>query len=533
MKHIKNFNLFLKESSEHGFSILSIFKPFANLISNLNINRKLNILIHEYDNYLYNVYIEYLSRREKINQEELKKSNIGIIDKDNQISDDTEDVDNSKENNVSDINNTNTLSLNGTNSYFNLKPSSKSFLNMNSIDISSEEAENFSELMDEYIESGNIIDLKEEKREYELAYNNDSEKLRLCKMDLNNYIKTKKKYLNDILDYERGSEGFQKLTLKIDSYNKNILDLDKKIKKLNDKIKQHKWFVDETTKVIKFIEQNKKSTSSIKETKSWKDGAQIDLTWTPEDMDNVNDLINPFQIEEFHLKADIIINSSDDTKKVSNAKSKWSMYLNSLYKKWYFTFDVKKLRNITPNTQYKKGKDKYVIQKEFAHSTIILEELFNGIKSYTSPFKKLENDNNNYFIILTKTNMFLLKKIIFNNNIYNFQLLSTLSSDVENKTLKISKMLDDKSETFKTTINGMRIFLYKKNNNFPIFSIKDGNLYGSIDLINFEKVNLNNNVIYSLKDIHFEKIIKASDIKYSKTLPTKEMVDTIINLNLN
>lgn len=551
MNHIKQFNTFLNEGKDFEFSIFSIFKPLGRLLSKINTNAKLANIINAYDDYLYNVYIEYLERKKHISKNQLQNSDIQVIGKDNQIRFDDWD-DDVVSNEVPDA---------GTNSLNDIfqtdKYSVKKTMNADSPFISVPESDNFAEMVDELVENGNVYLLNQMKSEYKKALKRDIEKQNIAKKDLSNLNSTKKRFMDSQLTHEKGSPEYNNIKEKIVKYNKEITNLANKSTTLISMIGAHRWYLEEIEKAINYTERKKReaieaekdlknsekepiisnvdnvdksisddNVSEITESNDWHGGGIYDLHWTSSDMEQINGLVNSFQIEEFYLKAEIVINKSKD---VEASKSKWNLYLNSLYKKWYYTFDVRNLRNMSPKTSsnLKRGTIEQTAKEELAYSTLILEDLFHNIKSYSYRFKMMKNDRNKYFILLSKNNMLLIKKVVFNDELYVFQLLSLLKPNKENNNIIVNKMLNTLDEKMEIVINDKDASFYKEKRNYPIFFIKDGNMYLTNDFIDYNTISLRNCNIYSLKDEHFKKIIKNSGVNYEDVLPSEIVFDKI------
>lgn len=563
MKHIKDFQFYIKENNGSGrdfeFSIFNIFRPFGRLISNINVNIKLANLINGYDEYLYNVYLEYLNRKTNISVSELDMSDIRVVGKEGKVEiKEFGDDDLSNDKDFDFIPSQDSSTSGEIVATEPEKYSSKKTMNTNSPFIDEVEQQYFSEMIDELVEEGNLFQLRQMRNEYAEAFKKDNNRVQIVRKDINNYNKTKKKFMEDILALDKNSPEYMKTEAKIDTYNKEISIQNDKLTNLLNKIGQHKWYLEETTKAVRYVERIKRTEkekegakkeepstlSSVTEPSanedsdelelqevheaknSWTGGGVIDLSWTNLDMKRINELVNPFHIEEFHLKADLVTSKS---KNPEAAKTKWNMYLNSLYKKWYYTYDVRNLRNLSPNLNNtnKADKSEVTIKEELAYSTLILEEMFHNIKSYSYRFKLLQNDKNKYFILLSKSNLLLMKKIMFNNEQYSFQLLSILKPNKDNTAIIATKMLNTNNDKMELMVNEKEVSLYKEKRNYPIFFIQDGNMYVTSDFSNYDSISLRNCNIYSLKDNHFKQIIKNSGVVYEDVLPSQEIFDKI------
>ena len=555
MKYFKKFSNFSKinEASEFGLNIFSLFKPFGTLLTKVKYKVKLTLLINKFDAYLYDVFVEYLRRGRKLPIDNLSDKKIDVIGEDKTI-------------HVND----------GVNDGVN-KPETKpeveadsdtsisSLLTVSPVDAS--ESKDFIELLDELIDKRNIIELKNMQREYSVALKRNMSSLTIAKDDYKNYSKEKKKEIANKLKYDQKSSEYKFIIDKIKKYDEELMKFLKKSKDLETAINAEKWYLESIEKAIVYTntklkedklkeeeekQEPKKEVSKetvevdttngvtpndkyapVIESTDWKRGAVYDLSWSVKDLDNLNKLVNPFQIEEFFLKADVIISNVPE-KERDGAKKIWDKYVNNVYKKWYYTFDVRNLKSLTPRSETSTsgtlGKKAEMTKNDLAYVSLILEEMFYNIKSYSYRFKFLIEDKNNHFILLSKNNMLLVKKILFTDNVYGFQLLCLLKPDVQTKTLKIEKMLNTTDNKMSLVVNDKEVSFYKEENNYPIFLIKDGDMYSSSDFKTFKTISLLNCNIYSLTDTHFKNLIKNSQIEYKNISPSEESFDLIKNI---
>ncbi len=578
MKYIKEFKAYLNENSngkEFEFSIFNIFKPLGRLISNINTDLKLTNITYGYDEYLYNVYVEYLSRKTSLSKGELdsseihvvgedKKAHISELNTDNNYYNDEDDtyhsdldIENTKEEDSSTSGNFNKSNSNNDSkgkSYDDIieEIKQRKYSSMNSIDIDNMfvdrvEAKQFSLLIDDVVNSDSLIDLYTMQKEYEGALKRDKDALGIIKRNITAYDRERRNADSKLLGLKKDSETYIKYLDLREQKTKLLNKETEKQTKLLDKIGQHNWYLGEIKKGVNFLKRKKRdilkaendakgipNDESVDESKnSWNGGGVIDVEWTNSDMIRINQLVNPFQVEEFYLKANLVISKS---KNPEASKTKWDMYLNSVYKKWYYTFDVRNLRNLSPDLSNKRsgkdGKGDEVIKEELAYSTLILEELFHNIKSYPYRFKYLGYDKNKYFILLSKNNMMLMKKVLFSDNQYCFQFLSLLKPNKTNDNIASDKMLNNTNDKMEINVNDKTVSLYKEPKNYPILFIKDGNLYTTKDFEDFQSISLKNCNIYSLKDENFKKIIRNSGVVYEDKLPSEQIFDKIKKTNI-
>lgn len=543
MKYFKNYINFLNEKEEKDFelSLSGVFRPFAKLFSNIKTDIKLVSLINNYDKYLYDVYVEYIRNKNinigsKIIDVVNKNGDIKIID-DDQIPDLVSSDINSDEGTSGHVNN-------GTNGNFtsnNDTTSNDDTINKEDItndDIDKnyfnilkklikqgymidEEYENILQILIRFVKGKDINSIKIERDEYVEDLNKLKTDLEVEKSKILSFNKKIKKLS---IDYEK-SVGNDRIYLKaeIQKYNTLISKTNIFIGKINLKIKYNEWCVDAFNKTIDYMVNN-----SINESNDWRGGAVIDSEWSSEDMEEINKLVNPFQIEEFYLKADILINKSKNPEKFKN---KWSLYLNSLYKKWYFTFDVRNLKTLSPKMSYSKNKDSNSsAKKDLTYSSIIMDELFPDSKSYSYKFRNLINDKNKYFILVWNNSILLFRKLFFKEGLYTFQFLSFLKSDNNGNGLTIDSFLNNDKKILKMQVGNKEIELFKEEKNYPIFIIKNGDLYLTTDFQTFNLIPLNNSIIYSIRNEYFKKIIKNSNKDFKDIIPSEDTFEKIKNL---
>jgi hypothetical protein len=527
MKYIKEYKQYLNEAndSEFGFSILSIFKPFGRLISNLNTNSKLISLIKAYDEYLYTVYIEYLERKKHLPKEELENSEISVIGQDNKIPLSGNDDDNNLDTENDKESDTGTKVEDKAPDVYSSKE------NMMGSPFYDEDSVYFAEMIDEMVVEKDIKSLKNLKQEYSETLKKNINNHDIKRRDYNNYFSKRKKLLEKILSFEKGTPEYKNIDKELEVYNKAVSQLNGEIKNLAKLIGQDKLYLEEIIKAITHLEKQNIPTEAthtqvaVTESNDWTGNAVYDLSWTESDINKISTLVNPFQVEEFHLKADAIIANSKNPEKF---KSKWNLHLNALYKKWYYTFDVRNLRNLSPTITHKNfDKKGEVVKKDLAYSSLILEELFPNIKTYSYRFKLLGDDKNKYFILLSKNNMMLLKKVLFKDNMYTFQFLSVLRPNADNTNFVVPQMLNTIDEKMKILVNDKELSLFKERKDYPIFFIYDGNMYTTTNFEEFDSISLKNCNIYSLKDESFKKLIKSSDVHYEDKLPSESTFEKI------
>ncbi len=539
MKYFKNIESFLikeeKNNREFDFNIFSIFKPFTNLLSRAFRNLKLVNIVNSYDNYLYMVYMEYLSRKQNMPLGELESSKIEVVDSNktakikmeyegegypgnffkepdagtnggaapetNQPSHETETPTNNSLNNIID-------------DYSNV--------------LDKTEIENFKGIVNQFLEKEDYLGLKKMKREeYETAYTIDAEKLETLKKDLSAYTKQKNTLMKHSMAKKEDSIEYNNYKTLLNKYTAKIQEINKKIKTFTLKTAQHKWYILQLEKVIKHIDDSRKTTN---ESKDWKRNAVYDIQWKEEDIVKIGNLVNPFQVEGYHLRADGIISVS---KNQEQTKHKWNTLLNKLYQKWYFTFDVRNLKTLTPNMTTLKGDKHFNFKKEIMYSTMVMEQLFKYVKLYSYPFKYLNEDKSKYYILLSKNNVFLFKKALFDNyNLCCFQFLSVLRPDQEKGTLIIDKLLNSHDNKLTIRMEEKEFKIYKEMDNYPLLFVKNGMLYTTEDFKYFDKMSLEHCSIYSIHDETFRKIVKNSAVDYHDKIPTEETYNKIKQMTL-
>lgn len=544
MRYFNDYKTFLllQEKSDFGFSILDIFKPFKNIFNNINTKYKLNSIINDYDHYLYLVYKEYLERKYKESTKsdiDIDIKNISVVDSNNQAHIYT-DIEDSETDSDSDSDSENT------------EPTPEPTLSeeervSNKIEeIFGQVDPNFiflAEELFELIDNNQILVLNKMLNIARARLESNTLKLQEEQNKNKEYVKMVRRYMNAMssIDADTKLDPIKKRQEK--EYNKKMLDSTNiKLNDSKNNIKKYEANIEETNINIEFIKKailyasknvnpnppnpNKNYSASVddplNESKTWNQGTVYDMEWTPKDMNNINHLINPFQIQEYLLKAEYILDriadKDDNGKDEKKYKNYWEQLLAKLYKKWYFTYDVKNLKTLSlselnrdkDNKDKSKPKSEEVkSQKELAYYSLVLEELYKDIKTYPVPFKTLNIDKNKYFIWLNNTNMYLMKKIIFDNS-YSFEIISKITSN--DGKLIIGQLLNTDTNRMKLSLLSENVMsVYKEQNKFPIIIIKDNYLYSGQSLETMNKYLIKDTNIYSMKDYNVEKLKKDSN----------------------
>lgn len=253
------------------------------------------------------------------------------------------------------------------------------------------------------------------------------------------------------------------------------------------------------------IEKIIESLSLLKESKNFDNYDVIEYQWSETDKIAVTSMINPYTIEEIFLKADYTISglTSEKTKKSkSKLKQMWGLRVNSVHKKWYYTFNIEDLRNkrkkIIQNNDNKKKREDTIKAKE-----ALSISFQNQIVNYSSPdFSKIESeDSKYYFLSLGKSKIIFIEKVKFFENVekYVFKLIGEISrSNNGDMYLK-----ENYSNKFFNSIqyNNREIKLYKDEDGFPIVFFNKSYMYSfeninskieNIDLVSFNLSALSN-----------------------------------------
>jgi hypothetical protein len=245
----------------------------------------------------------------------------------------------------------------------------------------------------------------------------------------------------------------------------------------------------------------------------WASTEIVNPDWTHDDVDNITDIVNPYQIEEIFLKANNIISSGSDNSK-DKLQYLWNLALNDVYKKWFYVFDTTKLQDKTAPFQLDRKKSKSLPskKKDSLIATQSLEELYkNDIESYTSPkFYGLDKDSSDWFVLnLGLDRMFLVKKELIEKNKYVLKIIGELIINDKNEL----SIINDYRDINSITVDGKDLDLYKEGNNYPYIILSGDKVYSPV---NWNKAKIGDYSISSISDSLLRRIMKNSPKGYRK-----------------
>lgn len=514
MKYFKKYDNLISEksTSDHDFSVLSLFKPLLSMFKFNFVNTKLNLIGIQYDAYLTRVYKEYLKNVKEIevnnNTEPINKESEIIIDKSDEKL--TYDVPSNTTDDFKPI------------PFKNKEPIvaiPDEISEPIELDVKPSEKEDYDDspksVVNQYLKNNDYDGLKQERKDF-IEHNSDlSTEITDIEFQLKDLLKNKNsalKKLNDI------SNKHNKLSLndEIRKINSRITSLEKNKKIKSDKLSLNNDFIKEIDTALK----------NVNESSDWKANAIHNEKWSDEDVKKITRTVNTYQIEEFFIQAEYLIDKCEDKDK-AKAKMKWNTINNNINKKWYYTFNVKELRNATIKFQDEKSLQKGA-EMNIVMSKILTEE-FNTFKI---PFKGIKEDNKHeYYIMSVIDNLYLLKKITTSEDKSYFYLMCELIGSKDNKNLivRMSTMYNNIENYIKLNIKGNRIRFSKGKNEYPIIMLEDNKLFPiNEDFTKDYYMKLDKNTtLYNVSKNDLENIFELSHIKTPKFKKDDVMINKL------
>jgi hypothetical protein len=512
MKYFKKFDGFIKTNeaftSDHDFSIVDLFSPLFKTMGNLFNKAKLESILSDYDNYLtsnYNEYMKTLKPVEKIGVEDTSTDkDINVVDnKDEIVGDD------------------------GVKDTGYIKPPEiiKSPIKINkSSDLDTREdiemMNDCEEQIQELYETGDvesaikIMNSNSRDMQYSLKM------IQKAKDNIKPFKQAKDKASKNLLKFKMGSLEYDQNKTIIDNANKEIAKHESKIEEENKKYMIAKWAMEQFRNNIEIIKNKPVVEPVVKPVNESEILPKNEFPkWDKKNMDELKKKINPFVIDEYFIKADIILNASKNDK----LKSDWSLMLNELSKKWYFVYgDIRSLKNPNSSSLYDNNNDK----KELTIGEIVIETIYPSAKKYTHPFDNLKNSSESYFIVENISSVFLLKKVVFDletgDNI--FFIIGNIIN--RNNKLNIEYIFDKtKHKSLKVIINDNKIEIFNNDNPFPVFIENKGSM---IYNDRSKTITLKNTNIFSIIEKDFKKLLLDSGIsKFDPPIVDDEYIEKI------
>lgn len=343
---------------------------------------------------------------------------------------------------------------------------------------------------------GNTIEMKNHQNE--LAILNDSMK---------SMKSSKKRAEQKMIKYKRNSVEYQRIkNNEVENCNKEIKSIQDKIDEETEKYENAKWWVEQFQNNLVHFENKMNESSEIKP-----------ANWTDKDISELRKTINPYQIDEYFIRAELIANGS----KNDSLKGTWQLLVTKTAKKWYWAFgDIKTLKNPTSNYSEK--------DKNLSLAGMTIENVFKDSKKIAYPFTDLKSFKEDYYILKNINSMTLLKKVVSEDDHYVFFILGNI---IVNKSNQMSlEYIFDKTKHKEMIININDIkYKFANNDEYPVLVEHNGYITN-----NTSPILLKNTDMQSLSTIDFKKLLSDSGIlKFDDVKLSKEYIEKIKTTYIN
>mgnify|MGYP001800444098 CR=1 FL=1 len=324
---------------------------------------------------------------------------------------------------------------------------------------------------------------------------------------------------DDYINFETG-EVYQNM-----DEVKNIINVKKKF--LSDRIE----------KIIELEEYLKEKLSNLSKYKAGfkikKMNEAINMAeikpknWSDFHRENVTDTLNHSKVDQIFKNKKDFIEKIKDEKEREKLDKYFEDKLNKLFQKWYHVYDIENIRNRkktkTSNLPTKSKSINKVSSENVSDAKLgkfqlmtILKKQFLKDKSdfYSSPFfTDLEKSKDVYFIFnIGGNNLFLIKKLFFEDNKFCFKLIGKLSHNNSNLVLSTSY---ENQDVFNLESDKMDMYLISGKYKLPLIFFEQNEMYSinsfgkltkPLDLISFNIISLNINFVREL-------IVNDTDLK--------------------
>lgn len=277
-----------------------------------------------------------------------------------------------------------------------------------------------------------------------------------------------------------------------------INDIANSINSLQDKKTEYSEKMEEVFNKLKGV---------VNESKDWKQGSVYNEKWTAEDSKELTNIINPYKINEFFLKADMIIDGANDDKK-EILKKHWEFQLNKVYQKWYYTYEIENLKQ-TVKTYSKRldyQKNIPVKKDEIKIESYLDSQLGMYITNYKEPYARINTDTRAYAILTIGRKLFLALK---NEETLNYSLIGNLILNESNK-LVIDNYFNNKNNEIVLDFPNGQLKLEKDFKKYPNITIQGKTIFnrGKDKSIKTDLL-----IISTLKEKGFDIILNNSGLK--------------------
>ncbi len=522
MRYFKKFDSFINEAafkSDHDFNIVDMLAPLFRGVNGLFNKAKLYSIQNDLDNYLEKKYNEYENKKgdtEKTdNDVKITSNKLSVADElyvNGKTSNDEKESDSTEkqipqlhtpvpepksETEQEPINNIN-------NNEEPITPQNPIVVNKRSQYVTSREMEECEEILKvSYLENDidgvrkSIRSNTEEMREFENEIRDLSDVMKSLKDARSKALKDLSKHKPNSVDYERIKNTV------LDNCNKDIKKTQEKLDKATDGYENSKWWVEQFQNNLVHFE-NKMKTNESSEIKP--------ANWTEKDISELRKTINPYQIDEFFIRAEIITANS----KSDSLKGAWQLMVAKTAKKWYWAYgDIKTLKN--PSSNYTKD------DKNLSLTSMTIENVYKESKRVIYPFNDLKSYKEDYYILKNINSMTLLKKILGENDTYVFFILGNIIVDKKTNNMVVEYLFDKtKHKEMILNINDTK-YKFVNQDEYPILVENNGYITN-----NTPPILLKNTDIQTLSTNDFKKLLSDSGImKFDDVKLSKEYIDKI------
>lgn len=523
MRYFKKFDSFVNESafkSDHDFNIVDMLAPLFRGVNGIFNKAKLYSIQSDLDNYLNKKYNEYENKKTSTEKPDVEITANKLSDADElYVNGKTSNNDNKKVEQDSEpvqlhtpvpepkSEQETTKEQDNVSNNEPVTPQNPIVINKRSQYVTSVEMEDCEEILKSHYEENDIEGVKKsikqntlEMREFENEMNDLTDVMKSLKDARSKALKDLSKHKPNSVEHERIKNTV------LDNCNKDIKTTQDKLDKAKDGYENSKWWVEQFQNNLVHFENKMNESSEIKP-----------ANWTDKDISELRKTINPYQIDEYFIRAEIITNGS----KNDSLKGTWQLLVTKTAKKWYWAFgDIKTLKNPTSNYSEK--------DKNLSLAGMAIENVYKDSKKIAYPFTDLKSFKEDYYILKNINSMTLLKKVVSENDTYVFFILGNIVLNKSNQ--MVLEYIFDKTKHKEMIININDIkYKFANNDEYPVLVEHNGYITN-----NTSPILLKNTDIQSLSTNDFKKLLSDSGIlKFDDVKLSKEYIEKIKTTYIN
>lgn len=257
----------------------------------------------------------------------------------------------------------------------------------------------------------------------------------------------------------------------------------------------------------------------------------LDKELTPAEKKALTEKVNPYQIEDFMLRAKALISSIEDNKVESETKLYFDILINNVYKKWHYAYNIQDLQNKSSKYMEKEIGSKMIDTS----TTAYIQRVFPTSNKIVKPY----HDNNritDHSLVVFDKNIYLLKKARVLNNCSIFEVIAKLKivNINNNYTIRIDDTYYNNENKFNIEVNdNINISLYKKPGNYPLFIIIGEYFISTTNLVNIKKVKIPDAsmFLYTINTKHYKIITEnITKSRIPDNILTTSDIENIVNI---